>query len=203
MFSAHFVYLSIFTIANFMVASYLQTAVNVYKAEGKLPDWVIYFRNVLEHLDEPCDGNEFKIQKDSNEEPSSPYNFFKDLKEDQKPVSMPYLQIKPFQENGQMYDFRDEHEYKMSKKSETNIREKYKDDNIDTEFIDTMNSSREAENKWFRDLSQVEKDLYANDNERSGQFSKNPKTFTEEKTTDRTIDELGIQVEKMDINSEK
>ena len=193
MVSASFVYLSIFTLSNVMIASFLQAAVNVYKADGKLPNWVIYSRMILDRLDEPCDGNEFKNdkkQKMSDEEPTSVFDIFndKELGEDQKPASMSFLQIKSFQENGQMYDFRDEHEYKMSKNPETDLNQKYQDD-VDIDFINTMNFSRETDNNQLSDLSRVEQDLYENNNDKDG-FKNDYESFNKESGESGVKDEV-------------
>lgn len=186
-----------------MIASYLQTALNLYKTEGKLPDWAVNFRKILDRLDEPCDGSEFMTKKPSDAEPSPIYDFFndQDLKEDQKPASMSFLQIKPFQENGQMYDFRDEHEYKMSKNPATDLRDKYEDD-IDIEFINVMNSSRESEGKLFGDLSRAEQELFENTNETTGDFSKESSTFGKRKT-EETFKDLGAKVDEINTKTEK
>lgn len=183
-----------------MIASYLQSAVNLYKTKGKLPDWAIGFRKILDRLDEPCDGSEFASSNKPDE--SAPfYDFFNDqeLKKDQKPASMSFLQIKPFQQNGQMYDFRDDHEYKMSQNSSSNLHDKYQGD-IDIEFIKVMNSSRESEGKLFGDLSRVEQELFENNNDTTGNISNDRSTFTEVKT-EETFKDLGAKVEEINSKS--
>lgn len=165
MVTAPFVYLSIFSFTNLLISLYLQNSVKKYKTEGKLPVWVVRTRNILDHLDDSVKTLNSDEIRNLNSEKLSDFNFFhQKLVGTDQLASLSFLQIKPFQEGGDLYDFRDDYEFKMSKKPLIDLNEKY-DGNFDEETIKEMNKSREDEIKGFNDLAQVEEELY--DNERA------------------------------------
>lgn len=154
---ASFVYLSIFTICNVLITFYLQSAVNIYKLRGTLPTWVIRTRKFLDHLDQQQDENK---SEQFNKEPPSNFNVFgQEFLNTNEPATMPFLQIKPFESKGQLYDVRDDFEYKMSKKITIDLKEKYSED-IDEDVIEVMNKSRERGTGLFNDIEQTEEALF-------------------------------------------
>lgn len=169
MIKASFVYLSIFTFSNVMIFFYLHGAVERYKKEKMLPVWVVRARHFLDHLDENTKEYKAKEVREIATETPSLFDFFSETKfdKDKTPSSMSFLQIKPFKKDGQLYDYRDDFEYKMSTKSEDDYMEKYTDETgkqlVDASTITEMNKSRSSQADEAVNFSNIEDELNDDD----------------------------------------
>jgi hypothetical protein len=114
------VYILIFTFFNIYITMYLQSSVNSYKSNGKLPRWAIKSRAFLDNLDDTIKSEEIEKINASIFESVSAIGWM-DLFKNGQYSNMAFLQIKADADN--TYEVRDDYELKKSKANEKPVQE--------------------------------------------------------------------------------